>query len=78
MMNKDTETTKNAPPNHNHTSIANGSAKEKKFGGAFEGFWYNILIPKFIKGDVKSTASSLSAVIVRSVIAKSATYKVSQ
>jgi hypothetical protein len=27
-------------------SRAKGSAKEKKLGGAFLGFWYKILIPK--------------------------------
>lgn len=68
-------------------SKANGSAKEKKLGGAFEGFFAKMLIPKslalqqisekrniprFIKGDVKSTTSSRSAVIVKSVIARSA------
>lgn len=71
-MNKAIETQKYPAPNNFHTSNANGSAKEKKLGGAFFGFWYKILIPKFINGSVKSTPSALSLVIVKSVIAKSA------
>lgn len=46
--------------------------KENRSGGCLVGFLYNIVIPKFMKGLVKSTAFCLAAVIVRSVIAKSA------
>lgn len=38
------------------TPIENGDMKEKRLGGSFVGFLYNIVIPKFIKGLVKSTA----------------------
>lgn len=45
--------------------------KENKFGGCTVGFLYNMVIPKFIKGLVKSTAFWRAAVIVKSVMAKS-------
>lgn len=45
--------------------------KENRSGGCFVGFLYNIVIPRFIKGLVKSTAFCRAAVIVKSVIAKS-------
>lgn len=52
-----------------------GEAKVKRLGGTGSGFLYRMLIPKFIKGPVKSTASVLSEVIVKSVIAKSTVWK---
>lgn len=52
--------------------MENGEMKEKRSGGSFVGFLYNIVIPKFINGLVKSTAFCRAAVIVKSVIAKSA------
>ena len=54
------------------TPIENGDMNEKRFGGSLVGFLYNIVIPKFIKGLVKSTAFCRAAVMVKSVIAKSA------
>jgi hypothetical protein len=47
---------------------------EKRLGGCLVGFLYRMLIPKFIKGIVKSTASSLSEVTVKSAIARSNSY----
>lgn len=46
--------------------------KENKLGGIFVGFLYKIVIPKFIKGLVKSTAFWRADVIVKSVMPKSA------
>jgi hypothetical protein len=46
--------------------------KENVEGGSLVGFLNNIEMPKFIKGMVKSAALSRSAVIVKSVIARSA------
>lgn len=46
MMKRITDTPKYAQPKHIQTSKAKGSANEKKFGGAFCGFWYRMLIPE--------------------------------
>lgn len=46
--------------------------QKKKLGGAFSGFRNNILIPKFMYGVVKSTASARCELMVKSAIAKSA------
>jgi hypothetical protein len=70
------ETPKNAAARSFQTPTAKGSAKEKKLGGAFLGFWYKILIPRLIKVVVKSTAASRSEVMVKSVMARSAFWKV--
>lgn len=49
-----------------------GEMKENKSGGCLVGFLYKMVIPRFIKGLVKSTAFWRADVIVKSVIAKSA------
>lgn len=58
-----------------NTSSENGDMKENKFGGCLVGFLYKIVIPKFMKGLVKSTAFCRDDVIVKSVMAKSALCK---
>lgn len=55
--------------------MENGERKENNVVTLVVGFLNKILIPVFIKGIVKSTASSLDDVIVRSTMAISATYK---
>lgn len=42
----DRDTTTNAIAKAIHVSMAKGSANEKKFGGALDGFWNRILMPK--------------------------------
>lgn len=48
--------------------------KEKTLGFCFSGFLIMMLIPRFMNGVEKSTTRSLSDVIVRSAMAKSAFY----
>lgn len=57
---------------YTHTSNENGDRNENKSGGAGVARRNRILIPRDIKGDVKSTAFRRADVIVRSQIAKSA------
>lgn len=45
-MNNEIDTIKHAALRDIHTSNPKGAAKEKKLGGAFVAFLYNILIPK--------------------------------
>lgn len=71
-MNKAIDSPKKAAARSFQTSRAKGSAKEKKLGAARLGFWYKILIPRFMNVVVKSTADSRSEVIVKSAIARSA------
>lgn len=52
------------------TPLENGSKKAKSSGSGGLGVWNRMLMPRFMKGVVKSTAFSRSAVIVRSVMAK--------
>lgn len=61
---------------HTHTSFEKGDMKERRDGGSFVGLRYRMDIPRFMNGIVKSTALSRSDVIVRSVMAKSARYKI--
>lgn len=75
MRNKLKETKKYATPSNIHTCMEKGDANVNKLGGTGSGFRYRILIPRFMKGIVKSTAPCLSEVIVKSVIAKCALYK---
>ena len=55
--------------------LESGSMNEKTLGFCFSGLRIMILIPRFINGVEKSTALSLSEVIVKSPIAMSAFYK---
>ena len=71
-MNNKIDTPKYAAPKYIHTSVENGDIKENVDGGCLVGLRNKIEIPKFINGIVKSTPLSLSDVIVKSVIAKSA------
>lgn len=57
------------------TSNDIGERNEKRSGGCFTGFAYKILIPRVMKGIVKSTAVRRAYVIVRSQIARSAFWK---
>lgn len=58
------------------TSNENGCKKEKRSGGSLMGFVNNILMPKVMKGIVKSTTFLRSYVIVKSHMARSAFYKI--
>lgn len=56
-----------------HTSIEKGERKENSVVTLVVGFLKRMLIPVFMKGIVKSTASSRDDVMVRSTMAMSAT-----
>jgi hypothetical protein len=51
------ETPKKAKAMDIQTRIEKGDMKENKLGGFTDGFTYKIVMPKFMKGIVKSTAS---------------------
>lgn len=76
MTKKHTDTRKYDTPRDTQTERENGEENMKRLGGTGSGFRYKILIPRFMKGIVKSTALSLSDVMVKSVMAKSACCKV--
>lgn len=52
------------------TPLENGKRKASSSGSGVCGLRNRMVIPRFMKGVVKSTASSRSAVMVRSVTAK--------
>lgn len=56
-----------------HTSPVNGERKLKSVVTLVVGFLNKMLMPVFIKGNVKSTASARLSVIVKSTTAMSAT-----
>ena len=58
MIKNDKETPKYDPPKNNHTPLEKGDIKENISGSPFVGLRYNMDIPRFINGIVKSTALS--------------------
>lgn len=60
---------------NSQTSKSKGDRNEKRFGGCLMGFAYKMLMPKVMKGIVKSTAVRRAYVMVKSQMAMSAFWR---